>query len=175
MPRIITTIAAVAIIAFAIGFNIVRYPIVWEMVGPPAHLTQESNNAETPKSSQTTQSTDSITVLSAEKINLSHQINRTLSEPSARGSTQPATDMLVGTQPSQNSQSQLSAMQSVNSPTLVPVPSNLFIVNGAQSTEPYPAVRRLPPVDQAAPISPGRYAAEYPQSPIPIYPSTGIK
>ena len=36
MPRILPALGAVAIIAFSIGFNIVQYPVVWDMVAPSA-------------------------------------------------------------------------------------------------------------------------------------------
>ena len=34
MPRSAATIFGLALVAFSIGFNTVRYPIVWDMVGP---------------------------------------------------------------------------------------------------------------------------------------------
>ena len=46
MPKTLPAIVAVAVIAFSIGFNTARYPIVWEMVGAPAHLPEESGGAE---------------------------------------------------------------------------------------------------------------------------------
>ncbi|MBN2578382.1 MAG: hypothetical protein JXB10_05270 [Pirellulales bacterium] len=36
MPRILPFFGALLTIAGAIGWNIARYPVVWEMVGPPA-------------------------------------------------------------------------------------------------------------------------------------------
>lgn len=36
MPRIAATVLSFVLIAFSIGFNMVRYPVVWEMVGPPS-------------------------------------------------------------------------------------------------------------------------------------------
>ena len=56
---------------------------------------------------------------------------------------------------------------------LVPVPNNIYNLGNAQWAQGNSIVQRLPPVYESAPLPSGRYAAEYPQSPIPIYPSTG--
>ena len=45
MPKTLPALVAVAVIAFSIGFNTARYPIVWEMVGASAHLSEELGNS----------------------------------------------------------------------------------------------------------------------------------
>ena len=46
MPRIAAAIGIFALIVFSIGFNMVRYPRVWEMVGVSPHLAQSSESAQ---------------------------------------------------------------------------------------------------------------------------------
>ena len=45
MPRIAASIAAFVVIAFSIGFNMVRYPIVWDLVGASSDLSQPSESS----------------------------------------------------------------------------------------------------------------------------------
>jgi len=49
MPRIAATIGVFALIAFSVGFNISRYPIVWETSDASSHLlpSDESSHAKT--------------------------------------------------------------------------------------------------------------------------------
>ncbi len=46
MPKTLPALVAVAVIAFSIGFNTARYPIVWDMVGASAHLPEEAGGSE---------------------------------------------------------------------------------------------------------------------------------
>jgi hypothetical protein len=45
MPRILPTFAAVIIVGVCIAFNTMRYPVVWEMVGPGASASLSEKNA----------------------------------------------------------------------------------------------------------------------------------
>jgi hypothetical protein len=163
MPKTLPVLVVVAIIAFSIGFNAARYPSVWEMVGPSAQLPEESGGSEAatvPQPAKADELTASIpsdnpartpsTEAQAPAAFFSEQTAAVKAEPAGAESSPPMTN-------------------------LVPVPSDLFNGNGSQSGEQYSGVQRLPPVYEAAPIPAGRYAAEYPQSPITIYPSTGIE
>jgi len=49
MPRLAASVAAFVVIAFGIGFNMVRYPIVWDLVGATSDFSQsrESEQPET--------------------------------------------------------------------------------------------------------------------------------
>jgi len=163
MPKILPALGAVAIIAFSIGFNTARYPIVWEMVGPSAHLPQESNSSEPATASQPTIPAEPIASVPSDNPALTPPAE---SHPPAAIFSEQA--FLVKAEPA-------AAESSPPMTNLVPVPNNLFIGNGRQPAGQYPPVRRLPPVYQTAPMPAGRYAAEYPHSPMPIYPSTGIE
>ncbi len=171
MPKILPALGVVAIIAFSIGFNTLRFPIVWEMVGPSAHLPEDTNIAERAAGSESAPASQSAQP--AEPIASAPRENTVLtSSADVPGGLLVSTEnTLPGTQAFQ-AQAGLaeSARQTAK---LVPVPSNLFIGNGTPPPEQY-RVERLPPVYQSVAIPAGRYAAEYPQSPIPIYPSTGL-
>jgi hypothetical protein len=211
MPKILPALGAVAIIAFSIGFNIVRYPIVWEMVGASAHLPQES--AESAMASHSTKHTEPTAVLPTEttaripfsdsnisEISGSRKCDAADPKPftgsfATRNHEATLTGMIITeAQPlaAKNAESQVPAVSyavqtypSNSQPPgnntyqpmsrLVPVPSNLFIGNGTQTVEPCVGVQRLPPINSGISIPAGRYASEYPQAPIPIYPSTGVK
>jgi hypothetical protein len=163
MPKTLPALVAVAIIAFSIGFNAARYPIVWEMVGPPAHVAEESGGAEAAAAPQSVKADELITSIPRDNPAPTSSVEAQL----------PATvcsDQAVGVRAETASVESSAPMTN-----LVPVPSNLFNVNGSQLGEGYSGVRRLPPVYEAAPIPAGRYATEYPQSPVTIYPSTGIE
>ncbi len=45
MPRLAASVAAFMVIAFGIGFNMVRYPIVWDLVGATSDLSQPSESS----------------------------------------------------------------------------------------------------------------------------------
>jgi hypothetical protein len=180
MLKILPALGAVAIIAFSIGYNTARYPIVWEMVGQSAHLPEESS------------STDASTVTQSEK-----PANPVASAPGANplpilsvdnslqrhadGEIRPAENRvlegIMGEDNTPQANVVIAGPPGTSPPAtkLVPVPDNRFMSDGDRGAEQYPGVERLPPVYQASPIPAGHYAAQYPQSPIPIYPSTGIE
>ncbi|MGA2797528.1 MAG: hypothetical protein ABSE63_08130 [Thermoguttaceae bacterium] len=163
MPKTLPAIVAAAVIAFSIGFNIERYPIVWEMVGSSAHLAEESSGAEAATAPQPAKADEVIASIPGDNPALT---------PSAetRGPATVFSDQAgaVKTEPAGAESSPLFV-------PLAPVPGYLFNDNGLQDGGQYPGVRRLPPVYEEAPIPAGRYAAEYPQSPVTIYPSTGVE
>jgi hypothetical protein len=163
MPKTLPAILAAAVIAFSIGFNTARYPIVWEMVGASAHLPEESGGAETAAAPQPAKADELTASIPSDHSDL-------IQSAEAPGPAAVMSDQAVAvkTEPA-------GVESSAAFVPLVPVPGYLFTDNGIQDGGPYPGVRRLPPVYEAAPIPAGRYAAEYPQSPVTIYPSTGIE
>ncbi|MGD0518831.1 MAG: hypothetical protein ABSA26_14950 [Thermoguttaceae bacterium] len=163
MPKTLPVLVAVAVIAFSIGFNAARYPRVWEMVGPSAHFPEESGGSESATAPQPAQA-DELTA-SIPSDNSARTPSAESQGPAAFFSEQA---IVVKAEPA-------GAESSPPMTNLVPVPSDLFKFNsdGSQLGTQYSGVQRLPPVYEAAPIPAGRYAAEYPQSPITIYPSTG--
>jgi hypothetical protein len=161
MPKILPALGAVAIIAFSIGIYTSRFPIVCEMVGMSAHLPAESGNSGPVSAPQSTKPVEPIASIPSD-----NPVPAASAETQSPGTIFSEQAILIKAEPA-------GAESSPPMTNLVPVPSNLFIGNGAQSAEQYSSVQRLPPVYQVAPMPAGRYAAEYPQSPITIYPSTG--
>jgi hypothetical protein len=168
MPKFYSTIGAVAIIAFSIGFNVARYPMVWEMIGPAAHLPPEAKQTEPEISSQLTKAGELDAVPPAETSNTSSFAKNALVKLPHKNIGSSETKPFADDSTAKDFQTPQALGR------LVAVPGNLLINSGRQM-EPSLAVQRLPPVYQTAPIAAGHYAAEYPQSPIPIYPSTGMK
>lgn len=165
MLKILPALGAVAVIAFSIGFNTARYPIVWEMVGPAANMPEESNSSEPIEASQSVKPVEPIVTVPSDNPVGSPSADNFQDKPVNSESLQTNVQAL----PASANSDEFSPPMT----RLVPVPSSLFIGNGGQAEDQYPAVQRLPPVNQVAPIPAGRYAAEYPQSPISMYPSTG--
>ena len=163
MPKTLPAIVAAAVIAFSIGFNTARYPIVWEMVGASTHAAEESGGAESAAAPQPAKADDLIASIPSDNPALIRSAEA--QGPAAVYSDRAET---VKTEPA-------GAESSPQFVPLVPVPGYLFNDIGSQGVGQYPGVRRLPPVYEEAPIPAGRYAAEYPQSPITIYPSTGVE
>jgi hypothetical protein len=163
MPKTLPAILAVAVIAFSIGFNTARYPIVWEMVGASAHVADESGGAETAAAPQPAKADDLIASIPSDNPALIRSAETQV--PAAAYSDRAEA---VITEPA-------GVESSPQFVPLVPVPGYLFKDIGSQDVGQYTEVRRLPPVYEEAPIPAGRYTAEYPQSPVTIYPSTGIE
>ncbi|MGA2058982.1 MAG: hypothetical protein ABSG67_00765 [Thermoguttaceae bacterium] len=163
MPKTLPAIVAVAVIAFSIGFNTARYPIVWEMVGASARLAEESGGTEAAAAPQPAK-TDELTA----SIPSDNPALTPSAETQGPAAILPDQAIAVKTEPA-------GAESSPAFVPLVPVPGYLFNDNGLQDGGQNTGVRRLPPVYEEAPIPAGRYAAEYPQAPVTIYPSTGVE
>ena len=162
MPKTLPILVAVAIIAFSIGFNTARYPIVWDMAGASPRVSTESGDVESAAAGQPPK-TDEVFA----SIPRDNPLRSQTAEAQVRG------DLAgnVGSLKAQAAEDRpLPAMTE-----LVAVPSELFSGGRWQDGDKSSEVRRLPPIYEAVPIPPGRYTAEYPQSPQTIYPSTGIE
>jgi hypothetical protein len=162
MPKTLPAVVAVAIIAFSIGFNTARYPIVWEMAGLSGRVPTESGDVGSTVAEQPAKA-DEVFASIVRDNPLRSQTAETQVRVESAGNAGPLKAQLTEDRTSP-------AMTE-----LVPVPSELFSGGrwreGDQSVE----VRRLPPIYDAVSAPAGRYMAEYPQSPQIIYPSTGIE
>ncbi len=118
MPKTLPAIVAVAVIAFSIGFNTARYPIVWEMVGASAHLPEESGGAESAAAPQPAKADEVIASIPSDNPALSHW-------PKRKGTTAVFSDQAaaVKAEPA-------GAESSPAYVPLVPVPGYLFNGNG---------------------------------------------
>jgi hypothetical protein len=148
MLKNLQTMAAVAIIAFFCGFIAARHPLVRNALDNSAQSSDQSDNADSPTAPQPV-------------------------EPIKPLASMPSENTVISPVPvfSANARHDESSSPLTR---LTPVPIDLSSDGGMNSADGYSAVRRLPPVYGTAPMSAGRYAAEYPPSPIAIYPSTGF-
>jgi hypothetical protein len=167
MLRTLQTIAAMAVIAFWIGFMVGRYPLVWDKIGTKACIMEETHCAAVESAAQLANSADSSAFAPS-----GNPVEPPLAESRA------TTGRAIAQLNAQYSLAPIGAAH-VQSPrpeiVLVPVPKDYFTGDGLQSEAQHQGVRRLPPVCDTMPIAENRYTAGYPQTPIPIYPSTGVE
>jgi hypothetical protein len=190
MPRILPTFAAIAIVGVCIAFNTMRYPIVWEMVGPNAQASLSEKNAPAAEASSSAKAASSSSA--AQNAPPASNLPADPDPPSlAKDSTTPACPKAIPISLPKEEHAAGDAKQAsekVEKPEnhiapaadeklvepprrLVPVARDAFSAgaSGAQPDE----IRRLPPVEAEVAFPADRYASEYPRGAIPIYPSTG--
>jgi hypothetical protein len=171
MPRTLPALGAVAVIAFSIGFNTVQFPVVWDMVGPTGESAEQSNadrqaaDAQPDPASQPAQPAEPVPSAPSANAALTLPAYEPVALPASPENAMPAAQAF---QPPDGF-----ADPARQTAKLVPIPSNLFTGRDGRAPE-QSQVERLPPVYESVAIPAGRYAAEYPQEPIPIYPSTGM-
>ncbi len=205
MPRIVVSVGVFALIAFSIGFNVVRYSVVWEMVGGSPQLSQPSqpsHPAAVPEPAAVLQSETAVQSAAS--------WNSAAAEPSPRGSSsenscqdssvednfvdgpaadveqegtgyedpydyaarppeevEPSSRYSAGVDPAEALSRSASGGRSIRV-----LPGDVG-QDPAGDRDPGREIRRLPPVNQAAPFTAGRYAPRPPEDPVPIYPSSG--
>jgi hypothetical protein len=190
MPRILPTFAAVIIVGVCIAINTMRYPIVWQMVGPtaqvslsekvapaaevpaPAKAVASSTAAEKPPETPSVPpKTDSPwTGEEREKPALPAAVPIALA-PEEVASVDVKRNVEKAAKP-ETDKVPPSEENLVEPPRrLVPVASDPFSAGA-----PLPRaeeIGRLPPVEAEVAFPAERYTAEYTQAGVPIYPSTG--
>jgi hypothetical protein len=184
MPRSATTLFGLALVACSIGFNIWRYPIVWQMAGPmaPAAATSaiqpiksplaKPEPAMPPPTLPTGSEPKSVRGAAVDVTPTGAE--RGLSAPT--GVTSEKFSPLPQAPPLQwggvsRQRGSIESHTSLERP-LVPVPRMAAVAKPIGMAEPAGAVRRLPPVDPNVPpmAGPGLSGGA-----IPVYPSTGIE
>ncbi len=182
MPRSAAAMLGIALVAFSIGFNTVRYPVVWEMVAPtgtsegsdPTNMSPSSpavaetpavprSAVEPPKAMATTSGT--VPIFASAKMGLSPLTT----PPSPQLVEDAAADETQGTS-SENAEGAAGAreVQKAMVPMVPVALSRLSSDNMAES-----GIRRLPPVVPGY-VSPAS-VIQFPSDSIPIYPTTGIE
>jgi hypothetical protein len=165
VPRMATTIALVGLAACAIGVNIVRYPMVSQMVsevgGPVAVATAPAPTAQAPDRPAVAASPPEKPAVVARPLEKPADILRPADkQPAARAATVAAETPRPASDPSGTARPVVPVV-----PSGLPAPVAVELGNG---------VRRLPPVERAAPALAGT-GSQWPPSPggaIPIYPTT---
>jgi hypothetical protein len=170
MPRIAVAVGVVALTAFSIGFNTVRYTVVWEMVGGSSHRWQPS------------QPSPSATLPQPTSVLEDDAVHRTAVEAEKEGTGHEDPYGLAARQPQQSGPSSQYSAGGDAAEAVTPSASIRQLVRveppdvrqeRAGNLDPGCEVRRLPPVDQVAPFPAERRLVRSPEDPIPIYPSTG--
>jgi hypothetical protein len=191
MPRILPTFAAIAIVGVCIAFNTMRYPIVWEMVGPNAQLSLSENNAPAAEVATSAKAASSSpTAPKPPKKQAKKHTPKTDSPSIAIESEKPAVPKAIPislpkealaaddakrdaekTEKAENNIVPAGDENLVEPPRrLVPVAADAISAGALGTSD---EIRRLPPVEAEFALPADRYAAEYPSAAIPIYPSTG--
>jgi hypothetical protein len=185
MPRILPTIAAVIVVGVCIAINTMRYPIVWQMVGPNASPSAMENSALSADSARPAGaaspavapgeprepliSRDPVAGKENDKASLGPAVPIALRQeetaPAETNEKVAATES-AGAEKSADGEEELV----VPSRPLVPVTSDPIpgtpLQRGAD-------ICRLPPVEMEIAFPAERYTADYPPATVPIYPSTG--
>jgi hypothetical protein len=186
MPRILPTIAAVIVVGICIAVNTMRYPIVWQMVGPNARTAVPENIALSADTARPA-SAESPTLAGGESVKPLAGLDPPTNKESDKASLGPAVPIALRQEeaaPVETNEKDPAAEKAETdnssdaekdliepSRPLVPVASDPIFVGAAlpQGEE----IRRLPPVEMEVAFPADRYTAEYPPATVPIYPSTG--
>lgn len=194
MPRILPTFAAVIIVGVCIAFNTMRYPIVWDMVGlggTTAHGEKEAPAAEAALVAGTASSEkpapSSVAVQDAPKSSEvppkadppePAKVEEKPAAPKAVPISLPkeefaAVDLKQDAEKKEKAENNQQAEEKLVEPPrrLVPVASDP--ISAGAPDIPQDEIVRLPPLEMEDPLPAARLAVDSPNSPIPIYPSTG--
>ena len=161
MPRTAATILGLTLVAFSIGFNTVRYPVVWEMVNPA-----RASELAQPAATSQTQESDSLTPPSTPAKPIEVQPTPDPAPKTTADSAAPAEGKPSGSD---------SAFADGETRTrLVPV-TPLNLVGARADASASEGVRRLPPVAAGDADLANRDPARIFGGSIPVYPTTGIE
>ena len=152
MPKMAAMLLGLALVAFSIGFNTARYPIVWGMVGPggqPAAASEPASRAP-PQPDQPE--------------------NPPTAEPQQPSPTAEPQQPSPPAEPPADS-GQTAALAESRKP-LVPVLPISVPKDAAGNADPAAGICRLPPVDDSGPRPGERYTAQFFAGAVAVYPST---
>ncbi len=163
MPRTVAAMLGVALVAFSIGFNTVRYPIVWEMVNAtePSGRAEPSDMAAASQGSAVTSTMPLPAPVDPPKPIETAAPPQVVGEAAAGGTQELYAGNDEGVPVQREAQKALVPV--------VPVALSMTASDNAAGV----GIRRLPPVTQGY-ANPANVAQSLGGS-IPIYPTTGIE
>ena len=165
MPRSAATILGLVLVASSIGFNSVRYPVVWEMIGPARanESTQPAaaSQAEKPDS-PTTQPPAPPPGQPAKPIEM---------KPASEAAEQRAVQNGVAAKVVLAGGNDAAAAEPGVRKPLIPVTPVSMAGRPADAA----AIRRLPPVEQSGTNPVSAQGGDLSAGSIPVYPTTGIE
>jgi hypothetical protein len=180
MPRFAATILGLVLVAFSIGFNTVRYPVVWEMVNPAqanaaVPTTTVTQPAEPESPAPPAPVTPPPEPAKPIEVTPTPEVKATpdVTDKTVNGTVQASEGGTSDTDAAAKSEEAVEADLAARKP-LVPVTvvsSPRFAGNVAVGGA---GISRLPPVDQNDP-NPATRNAQLSSGSIPIYPTTGIE
>ena len=165
MTRTAATMFGLTLVALSIGFNTVRYPVVWEMAGP----AQANESAQAAAVSPPEKTESLAPAQSAPSPSPAGQAE-------VRPDPEPADRFAVDRSASAetNSPGNADSAAIAGSVDMPEAQRPLVPVMPHSGTELAGGVRRLPPVDRANSGRIDRSAGSIFTGPIPLYPKTGI-
>jgi hypothetical protein len=177
MPKTAATMIGLLLAACSIGLNMIRYPIVSEMVGPamavaplgessPPSPTAPPAHAEPPPSDHVSPHAAACPPAAAVDVRPVPDVAGVIADPAPPVANQ------VGRSSRAAGDGAAAVPPSMEKP-LAPV-DPAAISGGPANAERGGAVRRLPPVDGGPPPAFSR-DRQWTGGPIPIYPSTGLR
>jgi len=197
MPRIAASVGVFALIVFSIAFNMIRYPRVWEMVGPPAEISQTEQSSqpvtttEPAPAPQPEVDAPAATPQSPIPVAMPADDWREQPAPLAPDDDRYASfadlpgPYADATPPQEEvpSAAQYAALagqidelsRSPSERPLVPVVQPGARQGDAHTAQLDAQVCRLPPVEEDDPAAVEHLASRLSEQPIPVYPTTGIE
>jgi hypothetical protein len=170
MSRTAASTLGLILVALSIGFNTMRYPVVWEMAGP----AQANEPAQTAAASPSEKADD------VAQVRPPQPASQTEPSPAGQAESKPNSDLV------DRMAADRSASGETNAPSNAERDANagsfdkpetqrpLVPVTSLGGTELAAGVRRLPPVDRVNSGRMGRSAGSISGGSFPVYPSTGI-
>jgi hypothetical protein len=167
MPRSAATVFGLVLVAFSIGFNTARYPVVWEMV-KPARASESAqaaiaSQAEQPEPPPPPQPVPSLPAKPIDVKPASDSASKVVADTAAPADAAPARPVEAATG------------QSETRKALVPVTPISSERGLAGESVVGVGIRRLPPVPPSDPLAVSHDAAVLANGSIPFYPTTGIE
>jgi hypothetical protein len=182
MPRFAATILGLVLVAFSIGFNTVRYPVVWEMVNParanetvqPATVTQPAEPeslapAPPVPASPPPEPAKPIEVTPTPEVKAAPEVTDKTVDGNTQVGEGGTSDGDAAAKSEEAVEAELAARKPLVPVTVVSTPSVPGDEAGGGA-----GISRLPPVDQNDPNLASRNA-QLSGGSIPIYPTTGIE
>jgi hypothetical protein len=177
MPRTVTILLGFLAVAVSIGWNVVHYPVVWEMVGSAG-----ASASATPTATTTSRTAQQSFAQQQPASPTPPPIRPTEVKPAPEVGDQVKIDRAASATPKPTAVD-VAATKKEGRPTtgadasksLVPVaPADTFDMRDGNAAGGV-GIRRLPPVDAAGAGVPTQWQGMPGNGAIPVYPSTGIE
>ncbi len=174
MPRSAAAILGLALVALSIGFNTVRYPMVWDMVGPARATEKEVSSSPRPKEpashSPAPPSRKAPPPRTAEPIAVKPApvaAKKSVEKPRPSAAKPDGGTAAQDKKPAAAEPKPEKQLVPVTQVSLASAPANGATIGTV--------IRRLPPVEPTDPNAANRANTLPAGGTIPVYPTTGIE